>query len=181
MKRINITQLATAAGVASVLAMSSLASAADQPAQAPAVTDPSTLMKFENVRVVNATPAQIAAARAATASNGMKAYADANGNLRAPTQDDLNAEAAAATRAKAKVAVPAAAKRSAFAASSAATVIAGPGNIQMEAATPEDMSYAVAVTGKDGKLKQMCVEGQPGDHAALAKAQSEVEVNSNEK
>jgi hypothetical protein len=178
MKRINITRLATAAGVASVLAMSSLASAADQPAKAPAITDPATLMKFDNVRVVNATPEQIAAAQNTAASSGMKAYADANGTLRAPTQADVDAEAASAS---AKVAAPAAAKRSTFAARSASTTITTAKGIQLEAATAEDMSYAVAVVGKDGKLKQMCIEGQPGDQAALAKAESAQEVDTHEK
>ena len=78
MKRINITHLATAAGVASVLAVAALATAGkkvEAPRPAAAITNPSTLMKFENVRVVNATPEQLAlVAREQKGASGMKAW-----------------------------------------------------------------------------------------------------------
>ena len=96
MKRINITYVATAAGVASVLAVAALATAgkkAEAPPPAAAVTAPSTLMKFENVRVVNATPEQLArVAREHKSANGLTAWVDpASGVLRAATPEEAAA------------------------------------------------------------------------------------------
>jgi hypothetical protein len=186
MKILNITRAAITASVAGVLAMTSLASAADKKAEAPrataAVTDPASLMKFDHVRVINATPTQIAAASQPQKSTaGMKAFADpATGQLRAPTPEDLATLAAAEQSAQAKVAAPAAAKRSAAPSQS---LSAAP-TLGRAAVALDDsyMSYAVAVVGKDGKVTQSCLENQPNDKAALAAAaEAAAEVNRHEK
>ena len=179
MKTINITRVSTAIGVAGMLVgVAALAIAADQPvatAATPSITDPATLKKYAHVRVINATPEQRAAAASAGSISGMKAYVDSSGQLRAATQQEIEAEAAAASNAK--VAAPAAARRSAV--SSAPAVFVAENGAQAELATDADMAYAVALVDKKGKVKQACIEGQPNDKAALAVAAG-VEVDSHE-
>ncbi len=179
MKTINITRVSTVIGVAGMLGVAALAIAADQPvaiAATPSITDPATLKKYSHVRVINATPEQRAAAESAGSLSGMKAYVDSSGQLRAATQQEIEAEAAATSNAK--VAAPAAARRSAL--SSAPAVFVAENGAQAELATDADMAYAVAVVDKNGKVKQACIEGQPNDKAALAVAAAGVEVDSHE-
>ncbi len=181
MKTINITRMSTAIGVAGMLGVAALAIAADQPvaiAATPSITDPATLKKYSHVRVINATPGQRAAAESAGSLSGMKAYVDSSGQLRAATQQEIEAEAAAAAGASNAKAAPAAARRSAV--SSAPAVFVADNGAQAELTTDADMAYAVAVVDKDGKVKQACIEGQPNDKAALAVAVAGVEVDSHE-
>lgn len=169
MKRINITRLATAAGAATVLAVAAIAIAgkkAEAPRPAAAVTDPSTLMKFENVRVVNATPEQLAmVAREQKSASGMKAWVDpASGVLRAATPEELTAEAAAQP-----------------AVSTDLGETYAVGNARGVALDESHMAHAVARVGADGKLEQACIEDQPNEMAALAKFENAPEVDSHEK
>jgi hypothetical protein len=170
MKRINITHLATAAGVASVLAVAALATAgkkAEAPRPAAAVTNPSTLMKFENVRVVNATPEQLAqVAREQKSASGMKAWVDpASGVLRAATPEELKAEAAAQPATE----------------STAAPELFLAGSAHGVALDESHMAHAVARIGADGKPEQACIEDQPNEKAALAKFENAPEVDRHEK
>lgn len=171
MKRINITHLATAAGVASVLAVAALATAgkkAEAPLPAAAVTEPSTLMKFENVRVVNATPEQLAlVAREHKSTQGVMAWVDpASGVLRPATADELAAAAAAE---------PAATE------SAAAPEVRAVGSLRGVSLDESHMAHAVVRIGADGKLEQACVEDQPNEKAALAKFVNAPEVDRHEK
>lgn len=170
MKRINITHLATAAGVASVLAVAALATAGkktEAPTPVATVTDPSTLMKFENVRVVNATPAQLAAsAHAHKNTNAVTAWVDpASGVLRAATPEELQAEAAA---------------QPAVTDSSEARVLVA-GNARGITLDDSHMAHAVVRIAADGTLEQACVENQPNEKAALASFVNAPEVDRHEK
>ena len=170
MKKIHITRLATIAGVTGALAIASVAAAADQKAAPEKVT----------VTVINATPEQIAHFdRMATQTNaGMRAYVDADTKqFRAATQAELNESAA-------RVTAPAAAKRSSAFSAEAAKV--GPAAESLANGTKKlvlddsYLSYAVATVGKDGKVKQACVEQQPSQQAAL-EAAAKAGVDSHEK
>jgi len=170
MKRINITRAALV-GVAGAFGVASLAIAADQkPAAkpaAPAYTDLSKLPKFAHVRVVHATPEQRAAAEAQkTPMVAQKAYLDSAGNLRPITAEDLVAEAAAAKAAPASSAATGDVQVSQMASGGYAAVLDESSNV-----------YSVARIGADGKVEQVCVDGQPSGEAALkaatAKAQRE--------
>ena len=170
MKKIHITRLATIAGVAGALAAASVATAADQKQAPQKVT----------VTVISATPEQIARVdrMSARTDAGMRAYVDADTKqFRAATQEELNASAA-------KVAAPAAAKRSAgFAAEAVKTgpAVESLANGTKKLALDESyLSYAVATVGKDGKVKQACVDQQPSQEAAL-KAAAKSGVDSHEK
>jgi hypothetical protein len=169
MKRINITYLATAAGVAGVLAIAAFATAgkkAEAPKPVAAVTEPSTLMKFENVRVMNATPEQIAMlANEHKSSAGLTAWVDpASGVLRAATPDELAAQAAAEP---------------------AQTTDLGEtyalGDARGRSLDESHMAHAVVRVDADGKLEQACIEDQPSEVAALAKFVNAPEVDSHEK
>ena len=169
MKRINITHLASAAGVAGVLAIAAVATAgkqAEAPRPAAAITNPATLMKFENVRVVNATPEQLAAvAREQKSANGLTAWVDpSSGVLRAATPDELATNAAAEP---------------------AQTTDLGEtyavGSARGVALDQSHEAHAVVRIGANGKLEQACIEDQPNEKAALAKFESLPEVASNEK
>src|SRR5262245_40689219 len=100
MKRINITQVATRAGVAGAFAVAAIAFASDapppaQPVQAH-VTDPASVPKAAHAYVVNATPEELAsiAAEQSRAKPAMSAYIDAeSGHLRVITAEDLQAGA----------------------------------------------------------------------------------------
>jgi hypothetical protein len=171
MKRINITHLAGAAGLASVLAIAAVATAgkkAETPRPAAAITNPSTLMKFENVRVVNATPEQLAqVAREQKQSSGMKAWVDpASGVLRAATPEELKADAAA---------------QPAVTDSAAAPEVFVAGNARGVALDESHMAHAVVHVGADGKLQQACIEDQPNEKAALAEFENAPEVDRHEK
>jgi hypothetical protein len=170
MKKIHITRLATIAGVTGALAVASIAAAADQKPAPEKVT----------VTVINATPEQIAHFdRMTTQANaGMRAYVDADTKkFRAATQAELNESAA-------RVAAPAAAKRSAAVSVEAAKV--GPvaeslaNGAKKLVLDDSYLSYAVATVGKDGKVKQACVEQQPSQQAAL-EAAAKAGVDSHEK
>lgn len=169
MKRINITYLATAAGVASVLAIAAFATAgkkAEAPQPVAAVTEPSTLMKFENVRVVNATPEQLASiAREHRGTQGVMAWVDpASGVLRPATPEELAAGAA---------------DEPAVATDLGETYAVGDAHgVSLD---ESHMAHAVVRIGADGKLEQSCVEDQPNEKAALAKFESAPEVDSHEK
>jgi hypothetical protein len=169
MKRINITYLATAAGVASVLAIAAFATAgkkAEAPAPVAAVTEPSTLMKFENVRVVNATPEQLAmVANEHKSSKALTAWVDpASGGLRAPTPDELAAEAAAQPAQNTDLGETYAV-----------------GHVRGVSLDESHMAHAVVRVNADGKLEQACIEDQPSEVAALAKFVNAPEVDSHEK
>jgi len=169
MKRINITQVATAIGVAGVLAADAKKSAPPAPT---AVTNPDKLPQYANVVVMKATPAQIAAfsGERPAANVGMRAYMDpATKQLRPGTPDDFAAEAAAAPAAKSLAAAKGVAKRSAAVSAEAAgtvqtTMSDGTVSVMLDESY---MSYSVATVKADGSVKQDCVEGQPSDKAAL--------------
>jgi hypothetical protein len=170
MKKIHITRLATIAGVAGTLAIASLANAADQKAAPQKVT----------VKVINATPEQIAHfdRMSAQSSSGMRAYVDADTKqLRAATEADL-------IEAAARPAAPAAARRSAAFVAEAAKTAPGPETLASGATKmvldESYLSYAVATVGKDGKIKQACVDQQPNQQAALEVA-AKSGVDSHEK
>ena len=102
MKIFNITRVAAATSIAGALVVAAIAHSSgvnsnhQQPVAA-SVTDPSTLPVFEHVRVVNATPEQLAAlARSANTSQyvaGQRAYVDAETKrLRPAFPEELAAE-----------------------------------------------------------------------------------------
>jgi hypothetical protein len=163
MKRINITRAAAVASCAGLLGFASLAIAADQkPAAkpaAPAYTDLSKLPKFEHVRVVHATPEQRAASNAkAPPMVAQKAYLDSSGNLRPITAEDLVNEAAAAKAAPA----------SSSAGSAPVALTASGGHVAL--LDESSNVYSVARIGANGKVEQVCVDGQPNGEAALKAA-----------
>ena len=169
MKRINITHLATAAGVAGVLAIAAVATAgkqAEAPRPAAAITNPSTLMKFENVRVVNATPEQLAMiAREQKSKSALTAWVDpASGVLRAATPDELQADAAT---------------QPAVSESTARVLTAG--NARGVTLDESSMAHAVVRINADGSLEEACVEGQPNEKTALAQFVNAPEVDRHEK
>lgn len=178
MKIFNITRVATGAGIAGALAVAAFAYASANKAPAPlsaaAVTDPAKLPTFENVRVVNATPEQIAAL-AVSADNsayapGQRAYIDANTKqLRPAFPEELAAEAATARRAR--VAAP------------RTTSIASPTDDGAKGVALDEsfMSYAVARIEADGSVKQDCLENQPSEQAALAATVAAPGVDRHEK
>jgi hypothetical protein len=160
MKKIHITRLAAIAGVSGALMATSIATAGEQKRAPQKVT----------VTVINATPDQIAHFdRISSQTNaGMRAYVDADTKqFRPATQAELNESAR-------RVAAPSAAKRSTGLAAEAARV--GPqaeslANGSKKVALDDSyLSYAVATIGKDGKVKQACVDQQPSQQAALAAA-----------
>jgi hypothetical protein len=171
MKRINITQVAMRAGFAGALAVAAIAFASDSqppgpPAEAQAnVTDPNSVPKFANAYAVSATPEQLAAiaAEQAGAKAAMSAYIDADsGHLRVITAEDLQANAAPDV---------------------VNTGVANyrPDGLVELSLDESSAAYYVAQIGKDGKLREACLENQPNAAAALAKATAQVEVDSNEK
>ena len=170
MKKIHITRLATIAGVTGALIVTSIATAAEQKRAPQKVT----------VTVINATPEQIAHFdRMSSQTNaGMRAYVDADTKqFRAATQAELDESAR-------RVAAPSAAKRSTAVAAEAAKV--GPRAQSLASGAKKVvlddsyLSYAVATVGKDGKVKQACVDQQPSQQAALAAA-AKAGVDSHEK
>jgi len=180
MRKIHITRLATVAGVTGAIAVAAMAFASDQKSAPQAVAAaPAT---SSTVQFVNATPEMRSKiGNPSTQSNlGMRAYVDADTKaLRAATQAELNEAAASSAR----VAAPAAAKRSAgFAAASAS-----PANVQlangstMAVLDESHLAYAVATIGPDGKVKQACVEQQPDEKAALRTAVAMQGANRHEK
>jgi len=173
MKRINITHATGAFAVAAALAASA-ALAGDKTKKAAPVKarTAEAAQMFEHVRVERASPellAQIAAEQHQnqTVANGMRAYLDSNGNLRAPTADDVAAEAAVVPLGKS--AAPSAAASSAAGETSAAESYHADGSVSV-ALDESFMSYSVATKSADGKVKEQCVAGQPNQQAALAAA-----------
>jgi hypothetical protein len=170
MKKIHITRLVAAAGMTGALAIASTSMADEQKPATQAVT----------VKFITASPEQIArhTGTSTQASAGMRAYVDADTKqFRAATQAELNESAA-------RVAAPAAAKRSAGSALAAAKV--GP-TVETSATGTKKLvldesylSYAVATVGPDGKAKQACVDQQPNQQAAL-EAAAKAGVDSHEK
>jgi hypothetical protein len=172
MKRINITQGALRAGFVGTLATAAIAAiafASDSPPPAPPaqanVTDPNSVPKFANAYAVNATPEQLAAiaAEQSNAKAAMSAYIDADsGHLRVITAEDLQAGAAP---------------------DAVQTGVATyrPDGLVMFPLDESSAAYYVANIGKDGKLREACLENQPNAAAALAKATTQAEVGSNEK
>lgn len=162
MKILNITRVATAAGIAGALVIAAIAysSANKTPAPQPIkanVTDPASLPKFAHVQVVNATPEQIAALNN-TPQHAMaqRAYVDAQTRqLRPAFPEELAAEAAAP-----------AAPSVAF----EPVQMANGGTKMM--LDESHMSYAVAHVESDGSVKQDCVTDQPNEKAALSVAAS---------
>jgi len=176
MKRINITQAAVI-GVAGLLGIASIATAADKKPTAkpatPAYTDPASLPKFANVKVVNATPEQRAASAAEAHKKpmmmGQKAYIDpATRQLRAATAEEAAAEAA-----------PAAAAASAPASSPEMRAVPSGGTVIYL----DDSSnvYSVASIGADGKVKQICLDTPVKNEADLAVAAKAAQESSHEK
>jgi len=178
MKSFNITRIAAATSIAGALVVAAIAhSSADNSIhQLPAtagVTDPSTLPVFEHVRVVNATPEQLAAlARSANASQyaaGQRAYIDAETKqLRPAFPEELAAEAKAASAAVVAGAPALVVK----------TTESGATGITLD---DSYMSYAVARQEPDGSIKQDCVENQPSEAVALKTAAAMPGVDSHEK
>lgn len=173
MKRINITQAATVIGVAGLLGIASLATAADQkPAPDKAtstVTDTAKLAKFANVVVVSATPEQLAAIareRRTGELGAMVAVDPVTKQIRQYTPDDAAEQAAAAGPAPAEA---------------AARQFTTAGGLTGVALNESSMAYAVAHVGKDGKVKQACVENQANEKAAMKTAAAETGVDKNEK
>jgi hypothetical protein len=179
MKKLNLTRFAMAASVAGALVVAAIgfaSSARPDKAQptAASFTDPATLPKFEHVRVVNATPAELAslAREAANRSEamGQRAYLDAETRkLRAAFPDELAAEAAAAKSAAA--ASPAPALQETTMANGATRVVLD----------ESSMTYAVARIESDGSVKSDCVTDQPSEKAALSAAVAAPGVDKNEK
>jgi len=172
MRKIHITRLVTIVGA---IAVSTAAFAADKKDN---ITDPATLQKFENVRVVNVAPV---ASKPAQSSDNMRAFIDPEtGALRAPTAADFAQAAPAA--AKSKSAGPAA--RSAATQSSES---AGPVSIQhadgsTSVALDESfMSYSVARVGADGKVTEDCVTGKDKMEATLKAPVAKAGVDRHEK
>ena len=161
MRKIHITRLATIAGVTGALAVATTAFAGE-----PNVTDPASLPKFENVRVVNVTPTAPRAASATQSSEGMRAYIDADTKrLRQANPEELAAGAVA----KPFVAEPAAVQRSAAVsvestAPAEKTLDNGAIAVMLDESS---MSYSVAQVASDGTVKQECVEGKAKADAAL--------------
>jgi hypothetical protein len=169
MKKIHITRLATIAGVAGALAVASAATAADQKPAPQKVT----------VTVINATPEQIARMdrMSGQTESGMRAYVDADTRqFRAATQAELNESGvrAAAPAARRSTALVAEAAKVAPATESLAN---GARKLMLD---DSHLSYAVASVGKDGKVKQACVDQQPSQQAAL-EAAAKAGVDSHEK
>lgn len=152
MKRINISRMATAIGVAGVLGVASLAIAADKKSEAaPAVTKLEQLPTLANVRVVNATPAQLArlAKERASSTEGMRAFVDpVSRQLRPATPDDMAAPAAAAPSAPVQ------------------TFGLSGGGVGARL-SDEHMAYSVAHIDADGKVRQECLEDKQSAEAAL--------------
>ena len=128
---------------------------------------------FENVRVVNATPEQMAAlARSANASEyvaGQRAYIDAETKrLRPAFPEELAAEAKAASAAVASQA----------AAPIVTTTESGATGVALD---DSHMSYAVARVEPDGSVKQDCLENQPNEAAALKTAAAATGADRHEK
>ena len=174
MKRFNITRVATGAGLAGALVVAAIAYASAEksaaPAPAAAVTDPASLPVFANVRVVNASPEQIAAleqGESAAYAVGQRAYVDAQTKqLRPAFPEELAAEAAAARPA----------------ASAVAPVVTISADGAKHATLDESfMSYAVARVEADGSVKQDCLENQPNAAAALQAAHAAPGVDRHEK
>jgi hypothetical protein len=177
MKTFNITRIAAATSIAGALVVAAIAhSSGDNSTKQPVtagVTNPSTLPAFEHVRVVNATPEQLAAlARSTNASEyvaGQRAYIDAETRrLRPASAEELAAEAAAARAAGTPEA----------AAPVVTTTESGATGMTLDESY---MSYAVARKEPDGSVKQDCVENQPSEAAALKTAAAAPGVDSHEK
>jgi hypothetical protein len=178
MKIFNITRVAAATSIAGALVVAAIAhssgdnSAHQQPVTA-GVTDPSTLPVFEHVRVVNATPEQLAAlARSANTSQyvaGQRAYVDAaTKQLRPAFPEELAAEAkAAAAEVAPETAAPV-----------VTTTDSGATGMTLD---DSYMSYAVAHKEPDGSVRQDCIENQPNEAAALQAVAAAPGVDSHEK
>jgi hypothetical protein len=169
MKRINITQVALRAGFAGALAVAAIAFASDSPPPGPPdranVTDPNAVPKFANAYAVAATPEQLAAiaAEQSGAKAAMSAYIDADsGHLRVITAEDLQANAAPD-------------------AVNTGVAVYRPDGLVRLPLDESSAAYYVAHIGKDGKLREACLENQPNAAAALAKAAAQAEADSNEK
>jgi hypothetical protein len=167
MKISNLTRVAAATSIAGALVVAAIAYASgdkstDHQPIAASVTDPSTLPAFEHVRVVNATPEQLAALARSTSTSeyvaGQRAYVDAETKrLRPAFPEELAAEAKAASAAAATEA----------AAPVVTTTETGATGVTLDESY---MSYAVARVEPDGSVKQDCVENQPNGEAALKTA-----------
>jgi hypothetical protein len=180
MKILNITRVATAAGIAGALVVAAIAyaSANKTPASQPItanVTDPATLLKFEHARVVNATPEELASLAREAASRpetsvGQRAYLDADTRqLRPAFPEELAAEAAAARIAAAASPAPVLHET---------TMANGVTRVVLDESS---MSYAVARIESDGSVKSDCVTDQPSEKAALNAAVAAPGVDKNEK
>ena len=178
MKTFNLTRVATAASIAGALVVAAIAhsSGDNSTPQLPVtagVTNPSSLPVFEHVRVVNATPEQLAAlARSNNASEyvaGQRAYLDAETKrLRPAFPEELAAEAKAESAAVAPEAP----------APVVTTTDSGATGVTLD---DSYMSYAVARKEPNGSVKQDCVENQPSEAAALKTAAATPGVDSHEK
>jgi len=170
-KRINITHAATVFGVAGVLGIASFALAADQkPAttkSAATITDPATLARFDHVKVVAATPEQLAAI-AHERSTGALAMKVAVDPVTLKIRQFLPEDAAATTPA-------------AQAPSTGPVEITTPSGVQGMVLDESFMAYAVAHRAPDGKVRQACLENQKNDETALKAAVAATGVNNNEK
>jgi len=174
MKRINITQAATAFGVAGLLGFASLASAADQNS---GFTDPAKLKKFANVTVVNATAEQRAAGARMKPADGQKAAVDESGQLRQLTAEESAALSLASNQIPAAQSDQPGATETASAPEEVTTSVDGLVGITHDEST---LSYAVATVGPDGKVRQACIDDVASAETALKKAAARPGVN-NEK
>ena len=175
MKRINITQLAAVAAVAGTLGAP--AALAGDEIRKPPAPQAKAATGAPKVIFVNATPEQRARAQQAdaAAASVMRAYLDGAGNLRAPTVDDLTAEAAAAR-------APAAGRagaRTALAAAATPQVVSAHGGNRIDV-DESAMSYSVATVQPDGQVKQDCVTGVAAATDAV-KSPVNLEVDRHEK
>jgi len=179
MRKIHITRLATAVGLSGALAITS-AFAADSKKAAPqpvtaGVTDPASLPKFANARMINMA---VPIATSSTQSLWMRAYVDpTTGELRGPTQEDL-AKGAAAKSAKA---APAAARRSAVAAVAAPAVTVKANGARSAVLDEKFLSYSVVHVMPDGSISQECVDGLANAEKAMKAAATVMGVDRHEK
>ena len=178
MRKIHITRLATVAGVTGAVAVAAIAFASGEKAAPTAAAAAPAVQSLPYAQFVSA-PEHIVAlhsAKPSQSAQGMRAYIDLETKqFRPATQAELNEAAAAAptVTAAAKAAVPAAPSSSTFVSAAQALKSADLANGPTKIVLDESyMSYAVATVGKDGKVKQACLENQPNEKAALSAAEA---------
>jgi hypothetical protein len=161
-RRSDLKKLAIGLGL---VASAGIATAGEPATDAHEQDEPSGLMSFPNVRVVNAPNA--ASQPAADKSAGVRVYIDPqNKQIREQTPEEAQAEAKAATAARSA--------RSATAANAEGTPVYGPGNAVGMILGEETMVYAVARKQEQGAAAWECVTG---NEAAKVLAQTPVSTS----